>query len=512
MSWEDAYTTFRQRPRTIPHLLRWRAETNANDVALVAPDGTLTFAEWASRASGIARLLRSRGVEPRTPVGIWGDNTRGADWAATLLGAQWAGAIPVPLNNRLPLPAVLAALERLDADVLVLQSSDPVDGVTAIRFDELPHDGKLDEPMPAPEDPAAILHTSGTTGPPKPVVLSHVCLALIGATTEDHILGEYSGIEPLREGDAIQTSVGLHTSSGLMHILLVGIYSGARLVVEAGFGVESTIETMRREGTKLWFCVPSMMVLVGDACSEPVAGARLAAAWHAGSPVSEAALAGMRRAFPGSAALNIYGLTESGAAMYTSTAEDALRRPGTVGLPLPTTEAKVVGEDGSPVAPGEPGRVLMRSVHMLDGYWRNGSVEPGGVDEDGWMDTGDSATVDAAGHAWVTGRMGDLIIRGGYNVAPFVVEAAILEHAAITDAAVVPVQHRVLGQDLVALVVSREDVDADSLRDHCLSRLADFEIPRTVIRVDELPRNEFGKLDRKAIRADAEARMRALAT
>jgi fatty-acyl-CoA synthase len=255
-----------------------------------------------------------------------------------------------------------------------------------------------------------------------------------------------------------------------------------------------------------------MMVLVGDSCAGPVTGTRLAAAWHAGSPVSEAALEGMRRAFPGSTALNLYSLTESGAAIYSSTAEDAVLRPGTVGLPIPTTEAKVLREDGTPAAAGEPGRILVRSVHMLDGYWRDGRVEPGGVDQEGWMDTGDSARVDAAGHTWVTGRMGDLIIRGGYNVAPFVVEAAILEHASITDAAVVPVPHRVLGQDLVALVVSREDVDADTLRVHCLSRLADYEIPRTVIRVDELPRNEFGKLDRRAIRAEAEARAQVLRT
>jgi long-chain acyl-CoA synthetase len=510
VTWEDAYPSFRQRARTIPDLLRRRAETNADDIALVAPDATLTFAEWARRASGIARLLRDRGVEPLTPVGIFGDNSRGADWAATLLGVQWAGAVPVPLNSRQPLPAVLATLERLDANVLVLQWNDPVERLTTIRFDELPRPGEVDEPVPGPEDPAAILHTSGTTGPPKPVVLSHVCFAFIGAATEDHILGEYSGIEPLREGDVLQTSVGLHTSSGLMHILLVGLYSGIRLVVEEGFAVESTIETMRREGTKLWFCVPSMMVLVGDACAGPVTGARLAAAWHAGSPVSEVALEGMRRAFPGSAALNLYSLTESGAAIFSSTAEDAVLRPGTVGLPIPTTEARVVREDDTPVAPGEAGRILVRSVHMLDGYWRSGRVEPGGVDDEGWMDTGDSATVDAAGHTWVTGRMGDLIIRGGYNVAPFVVEAAILEHASITDAAVVPVPHRVLGQDLVALVVAREDIDAGSLRSHCSTRLADYEIPRTVIRVDELPRNEFGKLDRRAIRAEAEARTEAL--
>ena len=510
MSWEDAYPTFRQRPATIPDLLRWRAETNADDVALVAPDGMLTFADWARRATGIARLLDTRGIEPLTPVGIWGDNTRGADWASALLGVQWAGAVPVPLNSRLPWPAVLTTLERLDADVLVLQSNEPVDGVKAIRFDELPRDGELGEPVPAPEDPAAILHTSGTTGLPKPIVLSHVCLALIGAATEDHILGEYSGIEPLRAGDVLQTSVGLHTSSGLMHILLVGIYSGVRLVVEAGFGVESTIETMRREKTKLWFCVPSMMVLVGDASPGPVPEAMLAAAWHAGSPVSEAALEGMRRAFPGSTALNLYSLTESGAAIYSSSAEDALLRPGTVGLPIPTTEARVLRDDDTPVAPGEPGRILLRSVHMLDGYWRNRRIEPGGLDDDGWMDTGDGGTVDSAGHTWVTGRMGDLIIRGGYNVAPFVVEAALLEHAAVTDAAVVPVPHRVLGQDLVAVVVAREDVDSDSLREHCRSRLANYEIPRTVIRVDELPRNEFGKLDRRAIRADAEERTQAL--
>jgi acyl-CoA synthetase (AMP-forming)/AMP-acid ligase II len=512
MSWETAYPSFRQRPWTIPDLLRWRAEANADDVALVAPDATLTFAEWARRASALARLLRERGTEPKTPVGIWGDNSRAADWATALVGVQWAGAIPVPINSRMRLPAALAALERLDAEVLVLQSNDPVSGVEAVRFDELPPGGELDDPLSAPEDPGAILHTSGTTGLPKPAVLSQVGLAFVGAATEDHILGEYSGIEPLREGDVLQTSVGLHTSSGLLHILLAGIYSRLKLVVEASFGVESTLDTMRREGTKLWFCVPSMMVLVGDACAEPVQGVRLAAAWHAGSPVSEVALEGMRRAFPGSTALNLYSLTESGAAIYSSTAEDALLRAGTVGLPIPTTEAKVLREDGTPVAPGESGRIFLRSVHMLEGYWRNGRVEPGGVDESGWMDTGDGGYVDAEGHTWVTGRMGDVIVRGGYNVMPNVVEAAILEHAAIADVAVVPVPHRVLGQELVAMVVVHEDVDADALREHCLGRLADYEIPRTLIPVEELARNEFGKLDRRAIRADAEARVQALRT
>jgi long-chain acyl-CoA synthetase len=511
VNWEDAYPSFKQRPQTLPDVLRWRAEKNASETALVAPDGELTFAEWAGRVSAIARELRERGVQPRTPVGLWGENRRGCTWSSVMLGIQWAGAIPVPLHARLQLPGVAAALGRIDARYLVLDSDERVDGLQTITFDELPGAGDLDDPVPAPPDPAAILHTSGTTGLPTPVVVSHVSLAYVGAATEDHILGAPAGIDPLREGDVLQTAIMLSTSSGLLHVLAVGIYSGLKLVIEERFRVETTLETMRREQSKIWLGVPTMMVLLGDACPEPVEGVRIEAIWHMGSPVSEVALEGMRRAFPGAACLNLYSLTESMAAIYGSTAEDAILRPGTVGRPLPTTEVKLLREDGEPAEPGEVGRMFFRSVHMLDGYWRDGEIEPPELD-DGWLDTADGAYTDAEGHAWVTGRVTDVIIRGGYNIHPAVVEAAILEHEAVSDVAVVPVQHRVLGQDVVAMVVARGDLDAETLRQHCLQRLADFEIPRTMIPVDELPRNEFGKLDRKVIRAQAEAKVEELRT
>jgi acyl-CoA synthetase (AMP-forming)/AMP-acid ligase II len=212
--------------------------------------------------------------------------------------------------------------------------------------------------------------------------------------------------------------------------------------------------------------------------------------------VTDAALKAMRVAFPDAAAINIYSLTESGAAIVSSTATDAVDSPGTVGRPLPTTEILIERVDGTECEPDEVGEVLLKSPYMLEGFYEQGEVIPAVFEKDGWLRTGDGGSLDGDGRLWLAGRLTDVIIRGGYNVHPAAVERTILEFDDIVDVAVVSVPHRVLGEDIAAVVVAHEPIEVDALQEHCRRWLANYEIPREVFFVDELPRNEFGKLKR----------------
>jgi long-chain acyl-CoA synthetase len=283
-----------------------------------------------------------------------------------------------------------------------------------------------------------------------------------------------------------------------MHMIAVSLFSGVHLVCEEKFDVDGAVETMKREGTTIWFGVPAMIILLGDRHRKAVTGTQLRAILHSGAVVSDGALKAMRTAFPDAASINLYSLTESGAGIVSSTAADALEAPGTVGRPLPTTQVRIVGPDGARCGPDELGELLFKSPYMLDGFYRDGAVVPPEL-EDGWLRSGDGGSIDAAGRIFLAGRLTDVIIRGGYNVHPVAVEATILEFQDVTDVAVVPVPHRVLGEDIAAVVVAHAPFELEALQAHCRRWLANYEIPREIFFVEELPRNEFGKLKRRDI-------------
>jgi acyl-CoA synthetase (AMP-forming)/AMP-acid ligase II len=172
---------------------------------------------------------------------------------------------------------------------------------------------------------------------------------------------------------------------------------------------------------------------------------------------------------------------------------DGGRHLGSVGPPLPGVELRILSPDGSAVSPGEVGQIAIGGSRRPRAYYRD-SASSESTWRDGWLLSGDLGRVDADGHLWVVGRQKEMIIRGGHNVVPGEVEAALFEHPAVVEAAVAGVAHRVLGEDVAAWVVLREPVPADELRTFLLARLADYKVPRRISVVDALPRNESGKV------------------
>jgi acyl-CoA synthetase (AMP-forming)/AMP-acid ligase II len=185
-------------------------------------------------------------------------------------------------------------------------------------------------------------------------------------------------------------------------------------------------------------------------------------------------------------------MTEFGAVSATPMG-DRGRHLGSVGLPLPGVEVRVVGPDGDALPPNRVGQVAIRGERGPRAYLGDAD----GTRRtwvDGWLLSGDLGRLDDDGHLWIVGRQKEIVIRGGHNIAPGEVEAALFEHPAVAEAAVAGVPHPVLGEDVAAWVVLRESVETDELKSFVSARLADYKVPRTITVVDALPRNESGKV------------------
>jgi long-chain acyl-CoA synthetase len=184
---------------------------------------------------------------------------------------------------------------------------------------------------------------------------------------------------------------------------------------------------------------------------------------------------------------------------------DGGRHQGSVGVPLPGVEVRILDADGAPLRPGEVGQVAIGGTRRPRAYHEDREATAR-TWVDGWLLSGDLGSLDADGHLWITGRQKEMVIRGGHNVVPGEVESALFEHPEVTEAAVAGVPHPVLGEDVEAWVALRRPVSPDDLRAFLLARLADYKVPRRITVVDALPRNESGKVLKSELVRGAEQR------
>jgi acyl-CoA synthetase (AMP-forming)/AMP-acid ligase II len=241
------------------------------------------------------------------------------------------------------------------------------------------------------------------------------------------------------------------------------------------------------------FLVPAMVELIVRAPGFATADLSSLAVVNIGSaPIASATLRRFGGRLPNADVLCGYGMTEFGAVTATPMGDHG-RHLGSVGLPLPGVQLRIVAPDGSAVPPGEVGEIAVGGTRRPRTYYRD-PVASEATWQDGWLRSGDLGRIDGDGHLWVVGRQKEMIIRGGHNVVPGEVEAALFEHPAVAEAAVAGVAHPVLGEDVRAWVVLREPVPDDVLRAFLLTRLADYKVPRRISVVDALPRNESGKV------------------
>ncbi|QSG10017.1 o-succinylbenzoate--CoA ligase [Halapricum desulfuricans] len=483
-------------------LLTHRVKTTPDRTALIDAD---TGREWTARelddaVDELAAALESVGVSLGTRVGLL-LSTRPA-FVRVAHAVSRLGGVLVPLNVEKPTDALAAQAERADLDVLICGTEtagtarelDVGTPVSVDRPDDTAGTGEVRElPDADPEgfvpigrDPdslAVIMFTSGTTGEPKGVRLTRRNL-LASAEASAYRLG-------VAPGDRWLCCLPMYHMGGLAPIVRTALY-GTTLVVQRAFDATETAAVLERFDVSGVSLVPTMLQRLLDSGWEPPAA--LNAVLLGGAPADESLIErAIGRDVPVSPT---YGTTETASQIATARPEQAAENPGSVGQPLVNTTVRI-HSDGEPADPGETGELVVSGPTVTPGYLAEERTAEA-FDEAG-LHTGDLGYRDVDGRLWIAGRRDDRIVSGGENVDPERVAAAIREHPAVEDAAVVGLDDPEWGQRVAALVVG--GIDPGAVETHCRDRLAAFEVPKTIAVADELPRTASGTVDREAVEA-----------
>ncbi len=460
-----------------------------------APDGSLaalTFGDLAARVNRVARLLSSRGFVRGDRLGFFLPNC--VAFIEVFLACVKLGVIVVPINvlyreresghiisdadpKAVVTTSELAAFLPAGApawDVAEISAAAESVADSAVR---LALDG---------DDPAAIVYTSGTTGRSKGAVLTHNNFAAnaVNVTTCWRITSEdrYLAVLPLFH---------VHGLGNGVHAWLT---SGCRMRLVERFDIQRAPDLFTAFQPTLFFGVPTIYVRLLEFPLELAQqiGQRMRLFVSGSAPLPAQVLADFRAKF-GHTILERYGMSET--LMNISNPYEGERRPGAVGFPFPGVSAQLRDAQGQPVEDGEIGELFVRGPNVCAGYWRRPDATAEAF-QDGWFRTGDLGERAADGYYTLRGRRSDLIISGGFNIYPREIEELLLEQSGVLEVAVCGVSDARRGEVPVAYIVGDDSFDAAALETICRQSLASFKMPRAFVRVESLPRNALGKVQK----------------
>jgi long-chain acyl-CoA synthetase len=521
---------------TLDQDLRRAAETAPEREAVVVGERRMTFAELDAAASALAARLHALGVERGDRVALLLPN--GAEAAIAIYGTLRAGAAFVPLNPTIKTDKLAYVLR--DCEAVAVVTDEQLTPLAELAHGEAPSvrhtlraadaadargtrscpaasvswpGGARSRPAPTPNagpisvDLAAIVYTSGTTGRPKGVTLTHANMTFAAGSIVEYL--------ELTAEDRVLCVIPLSFDYGLYQLLMC-VRVGATLILERGFAFPGRVlELLARERITGLPAVPTIFQVLTSAGSSNGDGPAVHDLPHlrfitnTAAALAPTTIAALRGAFPQARLYSMYGLTECKRVAWLPPDQlDA--RPESVGIPIPGTEAWVEDDAGSRLPPGETGELVVRGAHVMQGYWNDPDataerLRPGRWPWERVLATGDLFRQDDEGYLYFVGRRDDILKSRGEKVAPREVETVLHQADGVRTAAVVGAPDRLLGQAIVAYVVPHEDANLTSaqLRRHCAKNLEDYMVPARIELRDQLPTTPNGKVDRRKLAEEA---------
>lgn len=490
--------------------LRMMAEHFPGETAHVdlGRDRPLPFSEWDGESDRVAAALLDERVAKGDRVAIYIPMADCLEWMIAYASIHKAGAVAVPTNTRLArreLQYVLEhsgavaafvgndtrpALEDIRSSLSSLRwaatTGDPASGYDP--WGQIGRKGDRVQVPVSPEDMADIIYTSGTTGRPKGVVVRHSNVSMM------------PNMLPNWTGDGWLHSSPLFTFAGISSIFNP-MKLGMTSMYQPRFDAGQWLDIVEQRRPAAAFLVPAMaQLLLAHSRFDDADLSSLRMVSLGSAPLAPETFRRLQERLPKAWVSNNWGMTEAGSAYCVLPPEEASRRIGSVGKPVPPMKVRVIAEEGAELPAGEVGELLVSNPGKEREYFN----DPEATNEawrDGWLHTGDLAKLDDDGYLYIVGRFKDVIIRGGNNVHASDVESVLLEYPGVREAAVAGVPHPVLGEDVAAWIVTLDgaELDPDELRGFLSERLSDYKIPRKISFVEELPRNATGKVVKRAL-------------
>lgn len=450
-------------------LLAERARVTPEKTALVSLESgeRLSYAQLHERTERAAGELRGQGVGAGDRYGMLGPNS--IDYVAFFFAAGRVGAVAVPLSTR----ATEHELEQIIADS-GMKTLWTGDAFKRCRGGERSHI----------KDLYCLLYTSGTTGKPKGVMIPRRQIVFNGYNTALNW--------GLRDDDVSPVFTPMYHAGGLFAFLVPIFCAGGTVVLHKSFNPSEVWQTIERERCTVVLGVPTIWKMLME--SPQFATANLDhVRWFisGGAPLPAYIFEAYQKR--GVVFKQGYGMTEAGVNCFTMTVEESYRKPGSIGRPMMFTDVELRNMDG------EVGEMYIRGPHVSLGYWNNEAATGEAYLDDGWFRTGDLARRDADGFFYIAGRRKEMFISGGVNVYPAEIEAELVQHPAVADAAVLAVPDAQWGEVGVAFVVAR-NVSADDLGSYLTVRIAKYKVPKRFVFLDALPRTPYGKVEKGKLR------------
>jgi acyl-CoA synthetase (AMP-forming)/AMP-acid ligase II len=488
------------------------AQPDAPFLLAPEPQRTITYGEFRALARALAAELAARGIAPGEVVSYMVPN--GVSAVGVLLGAMYGGYVVSPISLLAQDSQIAYTLAHSETRIVFAapEFTDRLQGLVARAGSRAavrptsPDDPGLPDthaaapsaPPPTPATPAMLMYTSGTTGLPKGALLSHANMIHAGRAVSASLA--------LTAADRVLSSLPLYHINGQSIGTVSPLVSGGSIVAPHRFSVSQWWTLVERYRPTWINVVPTIIAYLINGPALTPGQAAACRGIRFGRCASAPLPPEQHRAFEarfGIEVIEAMGLTECASVAFSNPLDPAARRYGSAGRPV-GVEARVAGPDGAALADGVAGEIEVRGENVMLGYYKDPATTARTVRAGGWLATGDLGYRDADGYYFITGRLKELIIKGGENIAPREIDEALLKHPAVLEAAAVGVPDHDYGQEILACVVLKPGVACreDDLRAHCLRELGRYKTPKAFRFLAELPKGPSGKVQRLKLVAD----------